>query len=420
MQKLVSILFYLKRAKNHSAECSIPIYVRITVDQKRSELSTGRELQPGYSWNSKKGRAIGTHQNVKLLNAFLDSIQIKIHEAHRQLVDSGELITAETVKNKYTGKGEKPRHLIEIFEHHNKQLAMLIGAEYSKGTLVNFNTTLKHLKSFIRWKYQASEIDIRKVDHAFISDFDFYLRSVIKTANNSTVKNMRNFGKIIRNCISNGWLHSNPFVNYKGRMKEVVRDYLTELELTALQNKEFRNIRIEQVRDIFLFSCYTGLAYIDVQKLTLQHVGIGIDGEKWIFTFRQKTDTRSNIPLLPVAQQIIEKYKEHPLCNNRGSLLPVLSNQKMNAYLKEIASLCEINKELTFHIARHTFATTVTLNNGVPIESVSKMLGHSSLKQTQHYAKILDKKISCDMQLLREALINKSTNGNEILPLASG
>ena len=171
-----------------------------------------------------------------------------------------------------------------------------------------------------------------------------------------------------------------------------------------MADKEFQIERLNQVKDIFLFSCFTGLAYIDVKKLTKNNINIGIDGERWIFTNRQKTDTKSNIPLLPMAEQIIAKYKDHPQCINEGKLLPVLSNQKMNGYLKEVADLCGIQKELTFHIARHTFATTVTLTNGVPIESVSKMLGHKNLRTTQHYAKILDRKVSDDMKLLRDKL----------------
>jgi integrase len=185
-------------------------------------------------------------------------------------------------------------------------------------------------------------------------------------------------------------------------MKEVNRQFLTEQELQTLSNKALMNERLRQVRDIFVFSCYTGLAYIDAANLTPQNIGIGMDGERWIYTFRQKTDTRTNIPVLPPAMAIIEKYKEHQLCKVKNKLLPILSNQKMNAYLKEIAALCNINKELTFHIARHTFATTVTLSNGIPIETVSKMLGHSSIKQTQHYAKILDRKVSDDMKVLRD------------------
>ena len=208
--------------------------------------------------------------------------------------------------------------------------------------------------------------------------------------------------------MANGWLIKDPFVNYKSKVKEVVREYLSEIEIEQLINKEFKSERLELVRDIFVFSCFTGLAYVDVKQLTLDNISIGIDGDKWIFKNRQKTDTTSKIPLLPTAQEIINKYSEHPVCKNEKRLLPILSNQKMNAYLKEIADVCEINKDLTFHIARHTFATTITLSNGVPIETVSKMLGHTNLKTTQHYAKILDKKISEDMMILKSKFTSKT------------
>ncbi len=208
--------------------------------------------------------------------------------------------------------------------------------------------------------------------------------------------------------MANEWLDKNPFANYKSKVKEVERVYLTEEEIQSIIGKDFKTDRLSLVRDIFLFSCFTGLAYIDVKNLTKSHISFGIDGEKWIFTHRQKTESGSKIPILPVTQMIIDKYENHPQCINEGKLLPILSNQKMNAYLKEIAGVCEIEKELTFHIARHTFATTVTLTNGVPIESVSKMLGHKNLRTTQHYAKVLDRKVSEDMKILKDKFTNFS------------
>lgn len=200
----------------------------------------------------------------------------------------------------------------------------------------------------------------------------------------------------------NDWIEKDPFLKYKGKVREVERVYLSQEEIESILNKEFKIRRLELVRDMFLFSCFTGLAYIDVFNLTKSNIIIGIDGNKWVSTHRQKTESVSKIPILPVTQMVIDKYENHPLCLNENRLLPILSNQKMNAYLKEIADICEIDKELTFHIARHTFATTVTLTNGVPIESVSKMLGHKNLRTTQHYAKVLDKKVSEDMKILKE------------------
>ena len=189
--------------------------------------------------------------------------------------------------------------------------------------------------------------------------------------------------------------------------KEVIPEFLTEHELNRIVSKKFTSERLSQVRDVFLFCCYTGLAFVDVEKLKPSEIGIGIDGTKWIFTHRQKTDALSRIPLLSVAIDILEKYKNHHDCINSGKVLPVLSNQKYNDYLKEIAGICSINKKFTTHTARHTFATTVTLSNGVPMESVSKMLGHKNLKTTQHYARVLDRKLSDDMNVLRNKIQTK-------------
>jgi len=404
MQTTFSIRFFLKKL-NASDLGLIPIYLRITVDGRRAEISTGRDCD-SEKWNINAGRSIGTKEEVKALNSYLDTLQAKMYEAHKCLLQAGELITVESLKNKYSGKEEKPRSLVEIFQDHNKQVEALLGKEFAPGTLERYKTSLKHTTEFMQWKYKISDIDVRKVDHAFITDFEFYLRSVRHCNNNSAVKYIKNFGKIIKICIANGWLDKNPFVNYKSKVKEVERIFLSEDEIQSIASKNFRTERVNQVRDIFLFSCFTGLAYIDVKKLTRSNISIGIDGGRWIFTNRQKTETRSNIPLLPLAEELLDKYKSHPQCLNQNRLLPVLSNQKTNSYLKEIADLCGISKELTFHCARHTFATTVTLTNGVPIESVSKMLGHKNIRTTQHYAKILDQKVSEDMQLLRARFAN--------------
>ncbi|MGF7232927.1 site-specific integrase [Arachidicoccus sp.] len=403
MKTNFSLLFYLKKQKNYKTGPAA-IYMRITVNGKRSENSTGRECEPA-RWNAHAVRANGTKEVTRSLNAYLDDLQKKVYEAHSQLTEADEMITAESIRNKFLGKSEQPRALIEIFKDHNHKVEALVGKEYTKGTLTRYQTTLKHTSNFLKWKYKLSDIDIKKIDHAFLMDFEFYLRSERKCANNSAVKYVRNFGKIIRICIANRWLTYDPFLNYKNKIKTVERVFLTTEELQEIADKDLATGRLTQVRDIFLFCCFTGLAYADVKKLRKWDIVTGIDGEKWITIKRQKTDTPSRIPLLPAAISLIQRYAEHPQCESSGKVLPVLSNQKMNAYLKEIADICAINKPITFHIARHTFATTVTLLNGVPIESVSKMLGHTNIQTTQHYAKILDIKVGADMALLKKRLV---------------
>lgn len=355
-------------------------------------------------WNANAGRANGTKEDIRSFNAYLDDLQKKVYEAHRLLTEVDELVTAETIRNKFLGKTERPHSLIQIFENHNEKMETLICKKYSKGTFTCFQTSLKHTRNFLKWKYNLNDINIKAIDHAFITEYDFYSRSKCKCANNSTVKNIRNFGKIIRICMANKWIVSDPFMNYKDTMKPVDRVYLTNDELQELADKKLATDRLMHVRDIFLFCCFTGLAYADVKKLSKCNVVKGVDGKNWIEVKRQKTNTPSKIPLLPAAITILQRYADHPICQSSGRILPVLSNQKMNAYLKEIADLCGIVKPITFHIARHTFATTVTLLNGVPIESVSKMLGHTNIRMTQHYAKILDVKVGEDLALLKQKL----------------
>lgn len=249
------------------------------------------------------------------------------------------------------------------------------------------------------------------LNYQFIADFEFYLKTVCGCGHNSTMKYLLNFKKIVLICVKNDWLHKDPFSAY--RMPKIVVDRvaLSAEELLTILKKKFITERLRLVRDIFVFSCYTGLAYVDVQKLRRSEIIIGIDGGQWLQIKRQKTESRSSIPLLPEAITILNKYENHPQCASASRLLPVLSNQKMNAYLKEIADVCGIEKNITFHLARHTFATTVTLSNGVPIESVSKMLGHRDLRTTQLYAKVIDSKISEDMRRLKESLTDKLGKG---------
>ncbi len=406
MNTSVSILFYIKRAKaNNLGVC--PIYTRVTVNAKRFEFSTNKYINPD-KWSSEGNKVKGTTEEARTINSHLDYLKNQVLEAEKKLFKKDISVTSENLKNELFGLSETKRMLVPIFQDHNNKIKELVGKEYAPGTLERYTTSLKHTIEFMQWKYNISDIEITKIDHAFITDYEFWLRSVRNCANNTAVKYLKNFNKIIKLCLANDWLDKNPFANYKSKVKEVERTYLSENEIESLLNKEFKIKRLELVRDMFLFSCFTGLAYIDVYNLTSSNIIIGIDGEKWISTHRQKTESASKIPILPVTQMIIDKYEKHPQSNNEERLLPILSNQKMNAYLKELADICQINKELTFHIARHTFATTVTLTNGVPIESVSKMLGHKNLRTTQHYAKVLDRKVSDDMKILKDKFTHKT------------
>src|SRR5688572_28769778 len=407
LEKTFSLLFYLKKPKNY-LKGIMPIYLRITVDGIPKEISTGRQCDPD-RWNANTGRCNGTKEDAKSLNAFLDILQTKVYEVRRKLLEKNENITAERLKNTLKGTDGTVRMLMKIFQQHNDEVKSLVGKDFASGTLERYKTSYDHTKSFMDWKYGVSDLDIKKLDFEFVSQYEFWLKSIRNCNHNTSIKYISNFRKIVNRCIRNGWLDRDPFVGFKMTKKEVVPEFLTEHEIKIIVKKKFASDRLNEVRDVFIFCCYTGLAFVDVEKLRSSEIGIGIDGGKWIFTNRQKTETLSRIPLLPVAIDILERYKNHHGCVNSGKVLPVLSNQKYNDYLKEIANICGINKKFTTHTARHTFATTITLSNGVPMESVSKMLGHKNIKTTQHYAKVLDKKLSEDMNTLR----NKMQSGSK-------
>ena len=401
MKSNFCLLFYIRKQKNYKGG-AMPIYMRITVNGKRADMSAGRECEPA-KWNSQSGRANGTKEEIKSLNNYLDSLQSKVRDAHQLLIDSNQQVTTESLLNQFTGKTQKSRYLMQLFTEHNTQIKALIGNGFEANTLKGYNTSEKHLNGYLQIQYGKTDIEITQLNHAFITGFEFYLKAECKISGVSAAKYIKHLKKIVNHCLANGWLKQNPFINYKSTAKAKERTFLTQAELDAItNNKKISVERLRQVRDIFVFSCYTGLSYADVKKLKRSEIGIGMDGEQWIFTSRQKTDTSSRIPLLPAALNVLDRYQDHPQCDNKGLLLPVLSNQKMNAYLKEIADLSDIVKHLTFHLARHTFATTVTLSNNVPIETVSKMLGHTNIKTTQHYAKILDLKVSHDMAQLKQ------------------
>lgn len=402
MKNKISVLLYAKKSKAKSNH-QVPVYLRITVDGKRSEFSTGKNVDVT-KWNPEASRLKGNSEEARTINKYFDVLSARILEVERNLILSGESYDATDVRNLLTGRQATERYLIPIFENHNNRMEKLIGKEYAIATLKNYRTCLKHLKKFLWSSYKRSDIDVKRIEPAFLNDFDFFLRTVAKCGNNSSVKHTKNLGKILKICYQNNWIEKDPASYYKGKFNEVTTNFLTEEEINTIANKNFVGQGLNLVRDIFIFSCYTGLAYIDIYNLKSNQITLGIDGNRWIMTNRQKNGNSSNIPLLPIAEEIIKKYENHPGVLQSGKLLPVYTNQKVNEYLKTIAENCEINKNLTFHIARHTFATSVTLGNNVSMESVSKMLGHKSIRTTQHYAKILDKKVAEDMHTLKNLL----------------
>jgi site-specific recombinase XerD len=302
--------------------------------------------------------------------------------------------------------------LVALWEEHLEEMTKLIDRETTKATCQKHGAGLKHLKAFIRFKYNTDDMPVKMVDNYFIAGFATYLKTDCDCSHNTTVKFLQLLKKIINICLRNRWMQVDPYLGLNLKLKVIDRQYLNEAELKRLINYHSPVEHMNRIRDFFVFSCYTGLAYIDLKTLKRREIEC-VDSLYWIKTKRQKTGVSTNVPLLEIPFNIINKYSDLNRLRDDDPVLPIPTNQRMNACLKELAVCCGINKELTFHIARHTFATTVTMTNGVPIESVSKMLGHSSIKSTQHYAKIIDKKLGDDMAALAQRLNSKLVSSIE-------
>jgi site-specific recombinase XerD len=396
-----SILIWANSSK--ATNDGLPLFARVTIDGKRVEISLKRKVDP-VTWDAKASCVDSKSVEAKATNNYITQIKSELLKIYNQMQMFDEFITAEAIKSRFTGEKEEKRTILHVFDYHNEQLEKVIGIDVVRATLVKFHTIRTKLANFIKFQYKKPDYYLEELNHQFVSNFEFYLKTQEKIQHNTTMKYIQGLKKIVHIATRNQWLLQNPFEDFHCTFRKVERDVLTPEEINVLETKNFKIPRLQVVSDLFVFSCYTGLAYIDVMKLTKLNLSIGIDGEYWLFTERKKTGEKVKIPLLPQAFAILEKYKNHSGCINGGGLLPKLSNQKLNSYLKEIGDACEFNKNLTFHLARHTFATTITLTNGVPIETVSKLLGHSSIKTTQIYAKVIERKLSDDMSALKSKL----------------
>ncbi len=406
-----SIRFLIKPGKTKSAKA--PIYCRITVNGKRAEISLKRFIEPA-KWLTSLGRVKGNSEEARMINLNIELFSNDVLRHYNMLLMEGKHIDSNVIKNSVLGVYEKQYTLIESFNYHNERMKTLIGIDVELGTYKKFETVLVKIKNFLKLNYKKNDINLIDLNFKFINDFEYYMKTQEKVKHNTALRYIRCLKKIVLMAIKNEWIQKNPFANYSCQYDRVNREVLSDNELNLLWKKDTGIPRLDEVKDVFLFCCYTGYSFSDVERISPNDLERGIDGDFWIFTERKKTGVTSNVPLLPEAHAIIKKYENHPSCINNNKLLPVKSNQKMNAYLKEVAAVCGVKKNLTMHMARHTFATTVTLSNGVPIETVSKMLGHSKLATTQIYAQVLENKVSEDMQNLKRRMVNKSNNEGKL------
>jgi len=400
-----SLIFwiYSSRSKNNK----VPIYARITVDGNRANFSLKRRI-PAENWEASRGMMKGKRQESKLVNKYLDQVRSNIYLAYEELLSEHKMITAQAIKNRYLGKDVFYRSLKDLFEYHNE----ISKQSLSSRTLKHYKVTQRYLYKFLSAKFSLNDYRLIDLNYTFIKDFEFFIKSYQpqdhqrKMSHNTAVKHLQRLRKMVTMAYHHEWIPKDPFVRFKSSFIKKRREFLTKEELDSIENFQSSINRLNIVKDIFLFSCYTGLSYIDITKLSIDNIGMDFDGNQWIETERQKTKTALKIPLLNQARNILKSYQNHPKTAHSKTLLPHYSNQKLNSYLKEISDFCGIKKNLTFHVARHTFATTVTLTNGVPIETVSKLLGHTKLATTQIYARVIDNKVKDDMSILNNKLNN--------------
>jgi site-specific recombinase XerD len=396
--------FRLPPSKSASGECCL--YVRVYIDSMRTELSTRLHFLPKH-WDAVKGKVKPSHPDYQHLNTRIDDITSEIRREFLMMAATTPLVKLDDLKRKYLKVEEKPvyKTLCEAFDYHNAKVEQLVKVgKLSEETLVRYKITKKKIVEFMQAVYKVNDKPLKDLKYHFVTDLEHYFLTVQKLHCNTTYKYIKNLKKIVFCAQDADWISKNPFYAFKSQYIWRDRDVLLQEEIDTLMNADIKIARLAEVRDVFIFCCYTGFAYIDTFNFERDAVMRGLDGEYWLKAHRQKTKVKESVPLLPIPLKIIERYRDHEYCVKYNKLLPINTNQRYNAYLKELADLCGIKKNLTTHLARHTFATTITLSNGVPIETVSSMLGHKNIKTTQIYAKVVEKKVSEDMKSLREKL----------------
>lgn len=403
-----AILFRLNRQRSKNGKPAI--YLRLTVDYKRIELATHQYIEPNL-WDNKNQYVKGKSEEAQVINRQLTIMKADLHKHYSRLLALDKPINAEVLKNLYLGIGVKQRSLKEALDFHISRFAEKVNTgKKAVNTLKSLNTTRDKLYAFLKFRFHVSDMLLKDIKSSFAFDFEHFLTTNDRVSSNTAMKYIKILKRVIKMAVDQEWIASNPLTGFTCSYTEPQRERLTMDDIMILYRKDLSIDRLAEVRDVYLFCCFTGFAYQDVANLTKDNIVLGIDGEKWIVKDRKKTNTPERIPLLPISLEIVDRYKDHPYCVYNDRLLPVNSNQRFNGYLKEIAIVCGIKKHLTTHTARHTFATTVTLEHDVPIETVSQMLGHKSIRTTQIYAKVTQRKVSNNMKELKNRLFGANSD----------
>jgi site-specific recombinase XerD len=409
MKTSQSFRIYFTMKSDKEKDGKAPIYASVTVNKEKCFIALKQLMVDVNIWDCGKGAAKGTKNEAKELNAYLDDVRLTLGNCYKDLQLKGKMISAKAIKSLFLGEKDDVYTMSSLIKYHNETST----TDLKWSTLKHYYVTQRYIVKFLEEHYKSSDIYLHELNFKFVKDFEVYLRNhkpkdhQKQMNNNGVMKHIIRLKKMVNLAMNLQWIDGDPFAAYKLKIQKVNREQLSETELADMEKKVFVIERLDMVRDLFVFCCYTGLSYVDVINLTPGHIVAGADGEKWIRTCREKTMIPVNVPLLPQALKILDKYKANIRSLSGGKVFPVMSNQKVNSYLKEISEVCNITKNVTFHLARHTFATTITLSNGVPIETVSKMLGHTKITTTQIYAKVVERKLKEDMQNLKTRLAEK-------------
>ncbi len=412
METKIKITFWLYKAKSRNSKLS-PIYLRVRYDYDYFTKSTGLTVKESL-WDKKSMRVKGGGE-AEITNSQLDTLQHKIVNMINQLTISGRPFDVEVIKNKLDGKEEKDLTLFKVYNDHLRMMRKLEGKDYAKATIVKYTNTKVRLSQYVKNRFKRTDIFLHELNHDFMQGFEIFLKTKFDNSKATCYKHYQRFTRIINIALQRGYINRHPFPTYKIKMPKKKIEYLTQEEVDRIANTNFEVERLNIIKDLFIFCCYSGLAYAEVSNLTEKNITIGMDGEKWMNILRKKTNKHYQVPLLPQAIEILNRYKNHPISLNKGILLPVPSNVKYNAYLKEIGRIAKVNKNLTTHLSRKTFATTIMLANGVNIGILSKILGHASVQVTlDSYGAFNDQLMLQNMAMLREKLARTVVGNRQV------
>ncbi|OFY62534.1 MAG: hypothetical protein A2Y71_10440 [Bacteroidetes bacterium RBG_13_42_15] len=345
-----NIIFYVRKNKVKK-DGDASLFMRLTINGRRWDSALKIKIDPS-KWDAKRQVAISDNdeKDLNLINETIESLRFRIHKIKLKIEDEGKLLTIESVRDKLIDKEKFNRTILKLFQNHNDECKLKVGIQVTQATYGRYLTCYKHLKEFINKEYKADDLSVSEINRRFYERFEFFLKKEKKCAHNTTIKYIRNFNKIVRIAVEQGWLTKSPYKDIGYRLEEIDKPYLSMDELNSIIEKDICIKRLDLIRDIFVFCCHTGLSFSDVKELIGDNIQIGIDKNRWIIKNRKKTKIVSKIPLLDTPAKIIEKYRDYPRSATVTTLLPVPSNQKMNAYLKEIADVTGIKKVLTLSV----------------------------------------------------------------------